>query len=151
MLADFGVKPYVTRLLATWCMYDTWFYWTLRHWSCLVKYCQEVIAWTSFCLLPSPASQVYNLRLSSVNASSRLGAKRGSAPPQKILRSVISKWHILVNSEVLHLNYWGYSHWHSPNQNIGGDVSPASPFPVVVDASVAPLWSYAFSSFSKNL
>jgi len=33
------------------------------------------------------------------------GLRRGSAPSQKILLFFISKWHILVNSEVLNLKY----------------------------------------------
>jgi len=69
------------------------------------------------------------------------GEGRGSAPFQKILFFFISKWHILVNSEVVILNYviilGDILIDVPPNQNIGGDVSAASRggIPDGVDAS----------------
>jgi len=72
---------------------------------------------------------------SRFSASSRLGDEApkknlwgGAVPPtQKIVYFVTSKWHILVNSEVLNIKYviGDLLINLSPNQNIG-DVSPAS-------------------------
>ena len=89
---------------------------------------------------------------SGINASSRVGGRSaegcgvwagGSAFPQKIFSFVISKWHILVNSEVLNLKYViileDILTGVPPNQNIGGDVSPSSPAgltPVVMLCSI---------------
>ena len=59
-----------------------------------------------------------------------VGPGEGAVPPFRKFCFLISKWHILVNSEVLNLNYVIILRDIlidvPPNQNIGGDVPPAS-------------------------
>ena len=57
----------------------------------------------------------------------------GQCPSTEIFCFVISKWHILVNSEVIELKYvifWDILIDVPPNHNIGEDVSPSGLTPV---------------------